>query len=445
MYTKKQYSEPNILSSGNIKTIIGIVLSILVFIFAILVIMLKSNFSLFGLTVIKPNEDELLALDPNSLVFMKSVSENKLPPRGELVTFTNEGEEIIVRVIDYEEVLDGTVYHVTGGGFVEHKINSEDLVRQGAFLIPNMGAFASFLVTPAGLLVCLGLPLVSILVLLLMHFMNFPQKTGDYKFSQVETNGYFAGATANNTNQRSKRGRKVKNAVNDPYASNYENSNQNDYGYANQNNYQQNNGYDQNNHYNQDPYHGDQYQESQYSKSNNYDNQNNNMRKKPTIESILADVTGNSYNFEEDDDFELDYTHNQVNETMPLNYTKPETVNTDPEANNLIVTREFFIAELQPEEVTKAHEYTRGGVGFQANLNDYEKNNFNIDGIDVNVDSNNIQLAITEDNDSDIFITVTEEFTNVVVNKENLETSFALFKDDQDEKNKVIIRKKQLG
>lgn len=300
-----------------------------------------------------------------------------------------------------------------------------------------------------------------------MHFIELPKRNGDYTFSNIDNPNYFGDATDMGKKRGKKSNKKGNNGFNDPYEDGYNNQwptpNQqnNQQPYQQQNNqqpYQQQNNqqpYQQQN--NQQPYQ-QQNNQQPYQQPNNqqsYQQPNNQQpNNRHTVESILADVNGHNYNYNnenendyeyEEDEYELEYHDEQMDETMPLTYSKPDVVDTNEDSNSLIITREFFIAELQPENVTKAHEYNRG-VGFQANLNDYEKNNFNIDGIDVNVDSNNIQLAITEDGgDSDIFITVTEEFTNVVVNKENLETSFALFKDDEDEKNKVIIRKKQLG
>lgn len=462
MNKRKPYQEQQVFSFSSLKTIIGILLSILVLVFALLIIMVKTDFTLFGLTIIIPDDYESLALQDHSLIFMKEVKKNSLPPRGELVTFDNEGSEVLVRVIEFEEFDDATIYSVSGGGFIEHKIYFDDLVRQGSFLIPNFGKFVNFMVTPVGLLLCLGFPLITILSLLLMHFIELPKKNGDYTFSNVESSNYFGNAT--NTPKKSKK-KLNKKGFNDPYDYN-DQYQQNNPAWPTPNQPQQP----------QQPYQQQQPQQPQQPQQQSYQQQppqqqpyqpqqqyqqdmpqyqqtpqppKSTPNNRPTVESILADVTGHNYDFDDeyeydDDVYELEYHDEQMAETMPLTYNKPDVVDTDEESNSLIITREFFIAELQPENVTKAHEYTRG-VGFQANLNDYEKNNFNIDGIDVNVDSNNIQLAITEDGDSDIFITVTEEFTNVVVNKENLETSFALFKDDEDEKNKVIIRKKQLG
>lgn len=81
---------------------------------------------------------------------------------------------------------------------------------------------------------------------------------------------------------------------------------------------------------------------------------------------------------------------------------------------------------------------------FAANLASHGRDHFQIDGIDVRVRPDAIKLALPEDtSERDISITVTNEYTNVTIGCKGEEVNFALFRDEKDDQQKVIIQKKR--
>ncbi len=79
---------------------------------------------------------------------------------------------------------------------------------------------------------------------------------------------------------------------------------------------------------------------------------------------------------------------------------------------------------------------------FNATMQSQGKDRFIIDGIDVRVQPEALHLGFDEESGREISITVTKEYTNVVVECKEYEINFALFKDENDEEDKVIIQRK---
>jgi len=101
------------------------------------------------------------------------------------------------------------------------------------------------------------------------------------------------------------------------------------------------------------------------------------------------------------------------------------------------------IQDEQPVIISDEKITTKADEEFQASIKTSGKDQFYIDGIDVKVQSNSIRLNLNENIKSrDISITVTDEYTNVIVDSKDYEVNFALFKDEADNEQKVIIQKK---
>lgn len=82
---------------------------------------------------------------------------------------------------------------------------------------------------------------------------------------------------------------------------------------------------------------------------------------------------------------------------------------------------------------------------FTATVQGDGSDHFNIEGIDVKVKPDALKLNMGDDIDQrDITITVTDEYTNVVVDSDDYQINFALFKDSDDNEQKVVIRKKTI-
>lgn len=86
---------------------------------------------------------------------------------------------------------------------------------------------------------------------------------------------------------------------------------------------------------------------------------------------------------------------------------------------------------------------TNSEIGnFDATMQSKGKDRFIIDGIDVRVQPEAMHLGFDEESGREISITVTKEYTNVVVECKDYEINFALFKDENDDQDKVIIQRK---
>ena len=81
---------------------------------------------------------------------------------------------------------------------------------------------------------------------------------------------------------------------------------------------------------------------------------------------------------------------------------------------------------------------------FVADMVSQGRDQFQIEGIDVKVKPDALRLAIDADTkERDISITVTSEYTNVTVGTGENEVNFALFRDENDDGQKVIIQRKK--
>ncbi len=134
-----------------------------------------------------------------------------------------------------------------------------------------------------------------------------------------------------------------------------------------------------------------------------------------------------------------------------LSYKKPDIVETEVKANSIYSTREFQLPDVPKEIVEEKEPLTEAlaplpetkTTDFSASINTDTTNNFTIEGIAVKVQSDAVKLSLGDDSKSrDISITVTRDYTNVVVESGEYEVNFALFKDDSDKEQKVIIQKK---
>ena len=123
----------------------------------------------------------------------------------------------------------------------------------------------------------------------------------------------------------------------------------------------------------------------------------------------------------------------------PLNYVKPELIQAQATVSSLYSTREFTLEE----EVAETTEQT-GFKDFSASMSADKTNEFDIEGMAVKVQPEALRIAFEDDAKyRDISITVTQEYTNLVVDTGEYEVNFALFKDDVDKTPKVIIQKKK--
>ena len=99
-----------------------------------------------------------------------------------------------------------------------------------------------------------------------------------------------------------------------------------------------------------------------------------------------------------------------------------------------------FDTETPPETVFHSEG---NSADFAADLAVKGRDRFKIEGIAVNVKPDALKLSLDENSKGrDISITVTNEYTNVTVGSDENEVNFALFRDNGDDGQKVIIQRK---
>lgn len=133
-----------------------------------------------------------------------------------------------------------------------------------------------------------------------------------------------------------------------------------------------------------------------------------------------------------------------------ISYEKPAVV---AEPSPLDATQEFQLSAPPAQEAPPPPEpETTGepslpsnapGLDFAANMDGSGQDHFVIEGIDIKVKSDALDLALPEDQRGrDISITVTRDYTNVTVGTDGNEVNFALLHDDGIDGQKVIIQRK---
>lgn len=109
----------------------------------------------------------------------------------------------------------------------------------------------------------------------------------------------------------------------------------------------------------------------------------------------------------------------------------------DPDKEIKLINK-FFSGENDLALITNG-----GGQSFTGAVQNHGNDSFSIDGINVSVDSTSIQLGLDKHNKArDISISVTSDYTNVVIDGKDFEINFALFKDDSDNEQKVVVQRR---
>lgn len=157
----------------------------------------------------------------------------------------------------------------------------------------------------------------------------------------------------------------------------------------------------------------------------------------------------------------------------PLSYQKPVVAATQTAKSTLYSTKEFSIADVQkaaaaasplkkpapptvtapkpePSTVTSpklapvvSPPSTTNKAEFSTSMKSGVDNCFSIEGIGVRVKPDAVRLTLDNDVASrDISITVTKDYTNIVVESGDYQVDFAMLKADGDKEQKVIIQKK---
>lgn len=124
-------------------------------------------------------------------------------------------------------------------------------------------------------------------------------------------------------------------------------------------------------------------------------------------------------------------------------FEKPSGISSSPvkiaePATKPVSAEESVPAKPRADEI--AVTGTLGNPEFSANVKTAGKDRFSIEGIDVKVKPDALRLTLEDGRD--LSITVTKDYTHVAIDNDNCRMNFALFKDDVDSEQKVIIQRK---
>lgn len=131
---------------------------------------------------------------------------------------------------------------------------------------------------------------------------------------------------------------------------------------------------------------------------------------------------------------------NTIVDTMDgFAFIKPKNSATmSDQEKEIKLINKFFSGENDLALITNG-----GGQSFTGAVQSHGNDSFSIDGINVSVDSTSIQLGLDKRNKArDISISVTSDYTNVVIDGKDFEINFALFKDDSDNEQKVVVQRR---
>lgn len=342
-----------------------------------------------------------------SAIFVKKVDINKLKAN-DIITFKegydNNNNIIfnthrIVRSIPKEKNLT----FITKGdnnNIEDSKIRyPDDIYGKVVLISPKFGGFLIFLKSPLGLVVCIALPLLILLVFEVINLhkiKNMPKE--NFADDEVKKAHMFGTHTKH---KMQKFDNKI--SVNDKTIDDQEENNE------------------------------------VIAKEQNIENQDKPNELNKNIDKILTKA----------DDIKDGYDQGYKIETK----TDEKSIINNMNGFALLREKKIVTKKEEEEEKIKLLDNFDNGDNQIAIMTNSENNNFNatmqtkgkdrfiIDGIDVKVEPESLNLGLEDEKGREILITVTKEYTNVVVECKDYEINFALFK-DKDEDEKVVIKRK---
>lgn len=394
-------------------TVVGIaVVFLLLCIFGV-----KSNMNLAGYSLHLVNDKTSAVLPDGSLYISKSVERGRSYIENDAIVFTDENNiETAGRILrieatgadsseDEQEDEAGSVKYVVMTHQGEQVIDEVQLWATIDVYVPYIGYVIDFIVTPLGLVCCVAVPLFILLVVEIINLIRLPKSLKGEDEEDLEKKADRAGKRRSDTEKKLGGSKNVNEPQLLPTS-----------------------------------------EESFFSTETSVkqDTVSSVLSKKseeqgipfaPPVASMGILSAESSSLIEELGDEAL--TAVEKSDVHSISYEKPKEV-AKPDINDLQLTREYSIV-LTSHNDNEAEKKSL----FSADLREESPNHFKIEGIDVNVESDSIKLSVDEAlKGRDIAITVAKDYTNVIVGGAESQIDFALFRDENDDEQKVIIRKK---
>lgn len=431
MMRETQYSEYEVPQKGRAGRAVFYSISIIVIIMLVLllatIVMTKKTGEppvVFGYSLFIVSSNSMQPAVPvASAIVVKETDMNDLKVN-DIITFkegySNNNPVINTHRISQLNPTENGMTFVTKGDnntMEDSKIRRPDeIIGKVVLIAPNFGKFLVFVKSPIGLITCIALPLFLLLVFEIINLMRVSKMPKeDFVPIEAENQAHMFG-----THNQQLRGSKLNQKI---PVSREDISLQQAVEYVPET---------------QQPIITPKIQSTMYAQETPSQRKNQNYI--PPLVDSEEDLSTNkryiSHTAESDDEL-----LNRMNAFAVLRQNDKSRITTKAEedAEELRVFNRYQSGE---KEMAVMSSLDQGS--FSATVQNYGKDRFLIDGIDVKVQPNAIQLGFEGDRRGrEVSITVTKEYTNVIVESNHYEVNFALFKDEETNEEKVIIQEKE--
>jgi len=291
----------------------------------------------------------------------------------------------------------------------------EDIYGKVIVIMPTFGKFLTFIKSPTGLIICIAFPLILLLILEIRNLLKLKKEPSDEE-KMKNDNKNRADLFGTNSNKQPKTLEKKEpvKSLPKPISREENAGNSNNQTKEIDTNFY---GFNENKNFDEYP------PEEQPVHTHSTEKIEVKEQQKIREEKIVT---------KQEEDFEI------LNNMDGFAFVRPKNDNTETDYTKVDIINQFSNGNNDFAVMT-----SKANPEFSAQVKANGKDSFVIDGIDVKVQSDSINLGLDENNNGrEISITVTSEYTNVVVCGKEFEVNFALFKDDKDNKQKVVIERK---
>lgn len=406
------------------------------------------GYSLFFVTTDGMAGSESDSLQTGTAILVQQTNAADLK-KGDIITFTegtSSGGELLVnthRIVDVSQASGSPVFKTKGDNIEEadkEQVAADNVVGKVVLIMPWLGHFFSFLQTPLGIIVAISIPLAIILLGEIIHLCRLNKKSkqsAEPVYPLIELEKSVSGISDSNisTNNQSKNSENTsipferenevlfrnnipvdneKQALNiDKFAeldtiramSDIENT------------------------------------ELSIAEAGHFTQQGiTDTDKGPNNDYNSAGSAGSAQT-----DFNDELPAIKAFESTMSPYQEAQDSPDDTKTNDPEAFIEEYNAQTQPifsKQYNNNAEELPGD--FVADMETKGDDRFVIDGIDVIVKPEKLNLSFDEVSKSDIAITVTKDYTSVSVEKNGKEINFALFKNEDNDGEKVVIQKRNI-
>lgn len=398
---------------ASVRTVVFVIVSILVF--AVLTLFLtaitltrKTNDppALFGYRFFIADYDSMKpTIGLNSLVIVKETDSKQLK-LDDVITFVDHyddnGEKVIVssRIVELNPTESGVTFYTRADNseITDQRLRKDaDIFGKMVWTSSTVGGFIVFLKSPLGLILLVALPLLILLAVEIINLIRVHKAP----YEQLDDGEY----TAHMFGTHTKKGKRMDKSLTDLSE-----------------------------HIIEPPEPIDAEADDDYTELNMQGSIN------PTAAKILTKEDDRRDGFDQGFSIQTLADEQEVLNDMDsfaFIRTKKIVTKAEEDAEHIRVLNQYSNGSRKLAVITNSSE-----TNFSSIMQPKGRDRFNIDGIDVKVEPKSLQLDFEENSSREISITVTKEYTNVVIECKEYEVNFALFKDEESDDDKVIIQRK---